>query len=291
MVERLFVAAFACQRVIYIGERHDLRGNRYLLAGETVRIAAAVIAFVVPAADLVGLAHERLVLVGLQTLQNGRTHGGVRFHDFERFAGQSARLVENTLGDVDLANVVQRGGGHDKIDVGIVQRIAVGPLDEGAEQKLGRGTDVQHVHAALAVSELNDVAEDTDHQVVRLIALVDLLRDKVHQAFLLGVQQQCIDNAAADNGHVERPADVVGRAEIVGVFHHAGVALRRDHDNRNLADPVVLVHGLEHTESVHFGHHDVQQQQVNIRAAAQYRYGLKSVFGFYELIIIAKDLY
>lgn len=86
MRKGLFVAAVT-------RERDDLRRNGDLVALESVGIAAAIPALVVPAADLVRRAHERVVVRDGHVLQKLVARGGVGLHDREFFARELAGLV------------------------------------------------------------------------------------------------------------------------------------------------------------------------------------------------------
>ena len=62
----------------------------------------------VPAADLACDLDQRRVLLERQIMQDFVADGGVRFHDLELFPRELAGLVQNRLGNIDLADVMQR---------------------------------------------------------------------------------------------------------------------------------------------------------------------------------------
>ena len=74
VVERFFVAALARQCVVYIGQRHDLRGDGDLLTFKPVRVAAPVPALMMPAAYSVGRLDKVGLLLERQLFQNLRTN-------------------------------------------------------------------------------------------------------------------------------------------------------------------------------------------------------------------------
>ena len=93
MVERLFVAAFACKRVVHVCHGDNLRGNRNLIALETIRIAAAVPTLVVPAADLMRQIHQRFGLLHTDVGQHRVTDGGVTLHNLPLFGVELAGFI------------------------------------------------------------------------------------------------------------------------------------------------------------------------------------------------------
>ena len=114
------------------------------------------------------------------------------------------------------------------------------------------------MQAALLIAELHNVAEDGDHQIVDSLLLVNLLVYHCGEPALLGVEHDGVDDTAADHHHIERPADVVGNAHVVGPLDKGVGALGGDHDDGHAVDPVIFVHGGQHAESVHVGHHNIQ---------------------------------
>ena len=290
MAKGFFVAALARQGVVDVGHCHDLRGNGNILTLQAVRVAAAVPALVMPAADGVGCLDQRRLLLEGELVENFRTGGGVGLHRVKLFLRQFAGLVQNRLRDVDLADVVQRRRRADQRNIGGVQIVFVGFPDQRAQQDAGRRLDVQHVQAALAVAELDDMAENVDHRRVAFLFFVDLLGHQPHQVLLLGVEHQGVDDAAVHNGHIKRAADVVSRAQIVGTLHIAGCVLGRDHNDRDIVDPVIFIHHGQHVKAVHFGHHDIQQQQVNVDVGLHDGHCLAAVLGFEDFVTVAQHL-
>ena len=236
---------------------------------QPVGVAAAVVALVVPAADLARGLDQRRVLLERQLVQNLITDGGVGLHDLELFLRELAGLVQDGFGDVDLADVVQGGRHGDEADLRLGQRVLVGHRDELAQDHLGEGADVQHVQAALAIAELDNMAEDGNHQRVGFFVFVDLVGHQLHR-------------------HIKGAADIVGRAQIVGALYERGGVFGRDHDDRQFVDPVILIHGSQHIETVFYRHHDVQQQQINAAVFLDHFDGLLAVFCFQDLVFLAQ---
>ena len=286
---RLFVAAVARQRVIYVRQRDYLRRDRDLLAEQAVRVAAAVPALVMPAADLDGGLEQRLLAVRRQPLEHGRADGGMGTDDVELLGRQAARLVEDVLGNADLADVVQGGGGDDEADLFLGQMVYVGLFDQPAQQHPGHGLHLKHVLGALAVAELDDVAEDADHDIAVPLVAVDLVGDHAHQPLLVGVEPERVLDAALDDVRVERTADVVGNAETVAALNGLAVVGGGDHDDRNLVDPAELVHVLEHGKAVHLRHIDVEQHQIDVHILLEHPERLRAVHCLCVFVSLAQD--
>lgn len=286
---RLFVAAVARQRVIYVRQRDDLRRDRDLLAEQAVRVAAAVPALVMPAADLDGGFEQRLLAVRCQPLEHGRADGGMGADDVELLGRQAARLVEDVLGNADLADVVQGGGGDDEADLFLGQMVYVGLFDQPAQQHPGHGLHLKHVLGALAVAELDDVAENADHDIAVPLIAVDLVGDHAHQPLLVGVEPERVLDAALDDVRVERTADVVGNAETVAALDGLAVVGGGDHDDRNLVDPAELVHVLEHGKAVHLRHIDVEQHQIDVHILLEHPERLRAVHCLCVFVSLAQD--
>ena len=166
VVKGLFVATLTRQGIVDVSQGHNLCGDGDLIPFQAVRVAAAVPALMVPAADGIGhLDQLRLLLEG-QLVQNIRTDGGVGFHRLKFFLRQLAGLVQNRLRNAAFADVMQRGGRADEENIRRGQAVFVGFLHQCAQQNVGGGLDVQHVQAAFSVAELHNMAQYVDHRGV-----------------------------------------------------------------------------------------------------------------------------
>ncbi len=261
MRECFFINAFAGQRVVYIRQSNNLGGNRDFIPFEAVRITAPVVAFVVPAANLISRFNERLILVHRQPFQHIRADTGMALHDGEFLIGQLARLVEDGLVNRNLADIVQRGRRRDHGNITPGQRIAVGPLHQVGQQQLGKRVHMAHVLAALTVAEFNNMAEDINHQVALLLVFVNLVGHHADQLLLLGIQQDSIDHAPMDDQRVKGAADEIADPQLVSALDKGRTAFRRNHNDRDVLDPPVLVHHIEHPKTVHHRHDHIQQDQ------------------------------
>ena len=101
---RLAVRAPADQRVVHVADRHDAGLQRDRLAGDAVRVSA-------PAEPLVVPQHDRqLSFEPAQVRQQVGALAGMRLDHRELLVGEPARLVQDPLGHLQLADVVEQPG-------------------------------------------------------------------------------------------------------------------------------------------------------------------------------------
>jgi hypothetical protein len=99
------VGAVLAHGVEAVNHGEDARGQRNLLAAQRVRVALAVPHLVVMPND----RHDRVR--EFHALQNLRADGRVHLHALELGRGQPSRLVQDVVGDGELAHVVEQGPG------------------------------------------------------------------------------------------------------------------------------------------------------------------------------------
>ena len=149
---------------------------------------------------------------------------------------------------------------------------------------------MQHVLAALAVAELDDLAQDRDHHLGVFLFFLDLARHQRGEPPLLGVELDRVENAAVDDARIERAADIVRDAQLVGVAHNGVGVLARDHDDGDVLDPVAAVHLAQHRKAVHDWHDDVQQDQRNAGAVLlQHGQAFPAVRRLQNVVVAAQD--
>src|SRR4051794_12482100 len=98
------VGAVGHHRVVGVAGEDDAGPDRDLLALQAVRVAAAVEALVLAADDASHRAEAR------DRSQDALADDRVGLHDLELVVGQLGGLVEDVVGDGDLADVVQQRG-------------------------------------------------------------------------------------------------------------------------------------------------------------------------------------
>ena len=185
---------------------------------------------------------------------------------------------------------MQRRGGADAGDIAFIQLIAVGLLHQLMQKQIGQGADVQDMQPAFAVAKLHHMAQDADHQHAVVLFFVHLIGDKAGEPLLLGVQHKDVLHPAQHHDPLEGTADIVCHAQIVGALDIGGVLCRRDDNDRDLVQPCVVLHHPQHIKTVHARHHQVQQQQRDIRALPHQLHRRCAVLGFQIVIAIAQYL-
>ena len=140
---------------------------------------------------------------------------------------------------------------------------------------------MKNVQTAFPVTKFDDMTENRDHQPARLFPLVNLIGDQPDEFFLFFKEHQRIDHAAAHDTGIERTVDKIRNAKFIRPFDTGRRCFGGDHYDGNLFDPLILIHQSKHFESVHFRHHDVQKDQIDlVFALFEDFYRLFPVFGF-----------
>ena len=159
---------------------------------------------------------------------------------------------------------------------------------ELAQQNVGDGTHIENERAGFEIARFDDVAQNDDDGAVRLLTLVDLLFGQVDKVLLARVERECVAHAPLRDRQVERAADVIRYAELVGLLDGRLVILGRGDDDGDLLQPVALLHHLKHAEAVVSEHVDVEQQ-VDVELGVQQLERLHAVVGIEVFVADAED--
>ena len=201
--------------------------------------------------------------------EDGLAADGVLLDQRELLVGQLARLVQDALGDGDLADVVEdRGqlevaelllaeahlGGDLQREVGDPGRVVAGVLVlgvDGRDQGLDRGQE----QGPLLVDEVGRP---------HLEVPVDQGQLRLHLA-----HAELGPDAGLELGRVERLGDVVVGAGLDPLGQHLGPGPRGHQDDGDVLDGLVGLDRLGEGVAVHPGHHDVAQDEVGVLLAEE----------------------
>ena len=291
MRDGFFIDPLADQRIIHIRQRDRLCGDGNFVALQPIRIAPSVVALVVPAADIVRRAHQRLVAVNAEAVENFRAEDRMGLHDLKLCGRKLAGLVENFFIDGDLADVVQRRRRCDPVAVRDGELIFVRFLHQTRQNVFRQLLHMQDVHSAFSVAEFHRLAQDIDHHMIVFLFFIDLIGDDRDQPALLGVELDGVEHAPVNDLCVKGAVDVVDDTEIERLPDDVLGIRAGDHDDRNILDHILLRHRLEHREAVHGRHDDVQQDRADIGLVLpQHLHADRTVFRLDDLVITAQDL-
>src|ERR671923_108248 len=212
------VRAIGGQRVERVRDEDDSRGERNRLAGEAVGVAAAVHSLVARPRDLEDDRREP------DAAEDVLRDDGVAPHHLPFLVGQRAGLVEDRLGDADLADVVEQRADLDRVE------IRADVAETARELHRDRGNPLG-VLAGGAVLRLDAPRERGDRREV-------LLPDSRDQLGAL----ECGRKLGEDRVAETRPALAI---ELRGVVEDEGadVVSSRDQRNARLGEPDVHLGG------------------------------------------------
>ena len=123
-----------------------------------------------------------------------------------------------------------------------------------------------------------------------MLFFVYLIGHKAGKALLLCVKHERILHPAQHHDPLERAADVIGHAHIIGALDASGVLCRADHNDRDFLLPCIALHHPQHIKAVHFRHDQVQQHQRDIGASAQNFDRAQAVLGFQIFVALTQNL-
>jgi hypothetical protein len=111
-------------RVVRVGDRHDPRAKRDVVAAQPERVAMPGVALVVVKDDRDG------VLEGRRLFEDDLSDPGMLDDRSPLGRRQRGRLVEDVLGNGDFSYVVEQGGDPNPVDLGLGQVEAGGHRDD-----------------------------------------------------------------------------------------------------------------------------------------------------------------
>lgn len=208
VAERLAIAAVHGEGVDKIDGSDNACRFGDVAPGEPLGVAAAIPALVVPQRDLGGHLEHR----DLGVAQDLRADARMGVHDGALLFGEAARLLEDVVGDADLADVVHGGRLFDALTP--ARRLA-----QGFGQHAGEGADAQDVLAGVAVAVFGGECElgqgDTVGLGERLVGELALMPNLMQ--VLDDAQDLALVDAAFAKGR-GGGADALDWGELVGHF-------------------------------------------------------------------------
>ena len=253
------------QSVEDVGDRGDAAEQRYLLAGDSVRIATAVEALVVRRRDLLGDVEQRRAAAG----KDRAADFDVGLDEPELGLGERPGLEQDPIRDADLADVVQRRPLVDQV------RLVLSQLELACDRTSGPAHSLS-VLAGLVVAILRgqcQALKDLQPRVVEVLgALEHLLLERVVVAAQSHVQHlhlEQVANSQQDLRAVERRGD-----EIPGAVSKRSAArlarhVRGQHQHLHPVGYSGRLQLLHHLEPVGLLHVQIEQHQVGGDASAQ----------------------
>ena len=216
-----FIASVACQCVVYVCKRRNLSGYRYLFTFEPVRIASAVISFVMPAAYLICFVKKRIAVSVMKIVQHFRSDYRVFFHDLKLFGCQFTGFVEYFIINRYFTDIVQGRGSAYQQQIVFSQVIFIGLFCQLLQKDSRQLFYMVNVHTAFTVSELNYVSQNIYHHAVVFFVFINLFFQCAEQFFLFAVQHKGIGNTFVNNKAVERYSYIIGNSQFVGFAYVA----------------------------------------------------------------------
>ncbi len=252
-----FVRALLGQRVEHVGHSHDPAGQRDGIALQPL----------VPFAVPVLMVAERNLFCHPQqaeaaSREDPRADRRVRLDERELCFGELPELQQDRVGDSDLADVVQ---GRRTTDQG---HCCVGQPDLPRDQG-GHAAHAFRVLSRVVVAELRGTCQAFDDLDLRRFELAgplaDLRLEHLVLALDLKIQEARFEQRAdpeQDLVAVERFVDEVLGAARQRLSTDLGRHVARQHQDWQIARFGKLVQTVEHFQTVHVRHVQVQQDQI-----------------------------
>ena len=214
-----------------------------------------------PSAHPICSLNQRLILIHGQFFQDWSSDHSMLLHDLKFFICQLATLVQNLIINTDLTNIVKGWCHHDCLAVLPGQIILIRLLHKSAQEHLSQYVDMLYMCSAFSVTKLNDVAQNTDHDLTVLLLVFHLLWQNGCQTPLLCIQLDRIMHTSAHNHSIIRTSDIIGYSHLICCSDKGIRILTGYHDNRNIIDNPFTIHLLQHFKSIHNRHHNIQKNQ------------------------------
>ena len=227
--------------------------------------------------------------------QQLRPFGGVGLHQVIFLWRELSLLVQNGIGDRDLAHVVGDGCHADQVNLLLAQAL---PQGCGPQQVTGDIVNPADVLPGLVASELNGSGQSLHHTHAHGSQLFGLLQQLFPLPFHFRTQplsgpEQFHHRVHPTLYHIRhhRLANHVHDAQGVGLLNGGIILGRCNQEKGHLLGEALPVHPAKHFNAIHFRHHHVQQHCA--QAVTQVLDSLQSLFAvlrLYNLVIRLKDV-
>ena len=147
------------------------------------------------------------------------------------------------------------------------------------------------MRAALAVAELNNLAQHAHQHVGVALAGMDFIGRHLRQMPLLGVQLDGVGHATANNLRIKGAIDVIARTQVVGPAKGGEGVVAGNHNHRDVFDGTAGIHSFQHFEAIHHRHDDVEQHESYVSGfCLEFFHAFLSVFRFENAVVASKNL-
>ena len=133
----------------------------------------------------------------------------MHFHQFKFFRCQFTRLVQDFLIDPDFPDIMKSRSYCDQILIRPGQMILVGFLYQPFQEHTGQFVDMFHMQSTFTISKLYDLTQNTHHDPVVFLLLINLIRYQRDQSSLFCIQLDRIEYSLIDNLSIEWTADII----------------------------------------------------------------------------------
>ena len=286
----LLIDAVHGQRVVYVGETDHLGADGDIVPGQPFGIAVAVPALVVVMADVVGVAQVFLVAGAGERLQDLTAGEGMGLHDGALFRSQGSGLVEDGVGNGDLADVVEGGRAGNDADGGLVQIVFRAGAGHLIQQDAGEAADAQNVLSGFHAAVFNDGGEGVHHDLVGVTQDVGLLIQQFLQVPFVAVQiHDGLHTALGDHGVTGLHDHVICPHAEGGSLVNAG-AFAQDDQQRDFRQLPVGGHVPQQGVAALAGYAQIQQERGNaVQILLQQEHSLLAGLCLQNIIIFLKD--
>ena len=117
------------------------------------------------------------------------------------------------------------------------------------------------MRAAFPISKFHDLAQHPNQHGRIVLLLTDLPGHQLHQTPLLFIELDGICHTAVHDPRIERAVHIIRSSKLIRFTDHHLRVIAGDHDDRNIFDDMVCIHGFQYPKPIQFRHIDIQKYQ------------------------------